>query len=189
MSDSGLQAFRWAESGGIQGLGDLGGGANDAFESSALGVSADGTFVVGQGTIGSTDQAFLWTPTGGMIGLGDLGGGGRSRAWDVSDEGSVIVGDADAPGVGQRAFIWTASGGMQRLDVILAALGVDLGGWRLEEAVAVSADGLTIAGTGTNPSGDREAWMAVIPEPSTALLIGLGLTAAGVRKRATPLAI
>ena len=75
---------------------------------------------------------------------------------------------------------------MQELAVILTALGLDLSGWTLEVANAVSADGLTIVGWGTNPDGFREAWIAVVPEPSTALLLACGLAGLAVRgKRRT----
>ena len=51
---------------------------------------------------------------------------------------------------------------------------LDLTGWALKSATGISADGLTIVGTGTNPVGFDEGWIATIPEPSTLLLLGLG---------------
>ena len=48
-------------------------------------------------------------------------------------------------------------------------------GWILENAKAVSDDGLTIVGYGPNPTtGDLEAWIATIPEPATLALLALG---------------
>lgn len=47
--------------------------------------------------------------------------------------------------------------------------------------MSVSDDGLTIVGWGSNSSGQEEAWYAVIPEPSTGLLLGLGLAALASR--------
>jgi hypothetical protein len=38
--------------------------------------------------------------------------------------------------------------------------GLDLTGWSLNVANAISADGLTIVGSGTNPNGLTEAWIA-----------------------------
>ena len=72
---------------------------------------------------------------------------------------------------------------MRPLQVILTSLGIDLTGWWLSNATGVSADGLTIAGRGTH-NGALEGWIAVIPEPSTALLMGLGLVVLGARRRA-----
>jgi len=57
---------------------------------------------------------------------------------------------------------------------------LDMTGWVLLSAEGISADGLTIVGTGVNPNGDREAWVAVLPEPATLSLLvlgGLGLLA------------
>lgn len=44
----------------------------------------------------------------------------------------------------------------------------------MEQASGISDDGLTIAGYGDNPDGYEEAWIAMIPEPGTILLVGLG---------------
>jgi hypothetical protein len=40
--------------------------------------------------------------------------------------------------------------------------GLDLTGWRLTRASAISGDGDTIAGYGVNPDGNTEAWIAHI---------------------------
>ena len=52
-------------------LGDLPGGN---FASSAQGVSADGSVVVGGVDSSSEQEAFRWTTGGGMVGLGNLPG-------------------------------------------------------------------------------------------------------------------
>ena len=62
-----------AQAASFQGLGDLPGGV---FSSSAGGVSADGSVVVGSGTSANGYEAFRWTQATGMVGLGDLSGGG-----------------------------------------------------------------------------------------------------------------
>ena len=176
------EAFRWTEAGGMQGLGDLAGGA---CYSLAYAVSADGAFIAGAGSTavnGPEDEAFLWDATNGMRGLGDLPGGQfRSLALGVSADGSAVVGygdDADGP----EAFLWTEAGGMQALADVLTARGLDLGGWDLWRATAISADGRTIVGWGTSPNG-VEAFQAVIPEPGSAALLGLGLVALASRRR------
>ena len=68
---------------------------------------------------------------------------------------------------------------MRDLNVELPqAYGIDLTGWLLLQATGISDDRSTIVGWGLNPAGNTEAWVAVIPEPSStsiALLAALGL--------------
>jgi hypothetical protein len=87
------------------------------------------------------------------------------------------MGHAGSSGLGFEAFVWDPTNGMREIDEVLEALGLagDLTGWSLNRALAVSGDGLTIVGYGTNPSGSPEGWIAVIPEPSSALLFVSGL--------------
>ena len=47
-------------------------------------------------------------------------------------------------------------------------------GWHLPNISGVSADGKTFVGTGTNPEGLPEAWIATIPEPGTLVVLGVG---------------
>ncbi len=172
-SSSGGEAFRWTNAGGMFGLGDLPGGS---FSSESRDTSADGSVVVGSGNSASGREAFSWTASGGMVGLGDLPGGlFDSRSFATSADGSVIVGRGETTS-GPEAFMWTAGGGMRSLQELLTSdLGLDLTGWQLEQAFDVSADGRTIVGTGINPNGIGEAFIVTIPEPTTVLLVGLGL--------------
>jgi len=114
-------------------LGTLGGDV-----SSAHGVSADGSVVVGWArNAAGQARAFRWTAAGGMQNLGTLPGGGWSEALGVSADGSVVVGVAENTAGKGRAFRWTAAGGMQDL----GTLGGD-GSW----AFGVSADGSVVVG-------------------------------------------
>jgi len=187
-SDLGFQAYRWTEEGGMIGLGQLPVEGFTSGLSEGRGVSADGSVVVGTSLTAFDEdtefEAFRWTAAGGIVGLGDLAGGiVNSVANDVSGDGSVVVGRGESA-VGDEAFVWDASNGLRSLrDVLSVELGLDLTGWILTEAEAISDDGLTIVGTGIDPGGDTEAWIAVIPEPGTALLLGGGLVAMGVRRQ------
>ena len=123
-----------------------------------------------------------------MVGLGDLAGGSfNSRAYGVSADGSAVVGRGSSAS-GTEAFVWDETNGMRGLMQVLMDQGIDMTGWSLTEARGVSADGLTIVGYGTNPLGQEEGWIAtIVPEPSTALLLGLGLSAlAATRRRYLP---
>ena len=162
----------------MSGLGDLPGGA---FSSTAFGASSDGSVIVGSGESILGEQAFRWTAEDGMIGLPQLPGGVvPTEAFDASADGSIVVGRARYQEV---AFIWDATNGTRALaDVLEDVYGLDLTGWTLEEAWGISADGLAIVGMGTNPSGDKEGFVAIIPEPSTGLLVGAGLVGLGLRR-------
>jgi uncharacterized membrane protein len=129
----------------------------------ATGVSANGQTIIGWGASG----AFSWTAGTGVVSLDGL-----SYAAAVSADGSVIVGIGNSP-TGSEAVIWTEADGAVPLQSYMAnELGVTgLDGWQLKEARGVSADGRTIVGFGVNPLGQTEGWIAVIPEPSVALLL------------------
>jgi probable HAF family extracellular repeat protein len=160
------EAFRWTAQDGMVGLGDLPGGN---FFSSAYAVSANGSVIVGFGTTALGREAFRWTAQGGMVGLGDMPGGAySSRACAVSTNGSVVVG-LGTTAMGNEAFIWDADHGMRSLrDVLVNNYGLDLTGWALTNARGVSADGRTIAGSGHNPNGQGEPWIAYLGPPCAA---------------------
>lgn len=83
-----------------------------------------------------------------FIPLGFFPGFGYSRAYDVSADGSVVVGQSMVGGV-QQAFLWNEMHGMRSLMDVLSndyGLGSELTGWRLREATAISADGRHIVG-------------------------------------------
>jgi probable HAF family extracellular repeat protein len=172
-----LEAFRWTSAGGLVGLGDLPGGAS---RSEANAVSADGSVIVGYDTSASGIEAFRWTSAGGMVGLGDLPGGiFDSEALAVSADGSIVVGRGDGSA---EPFIWDAVNGMRSLSTVLTDLGLDLSGWDLRTATGISADGSTIVGDGVYNEVEQ-AWIAVIPEPGTGLLLMTGLLGLAYRQR------
>jgi uncharacterized membrane protein len=159
-SASGQEAFRWTSAGGMQGMGDLSGGF---FQSAANGISDDGLTIVGYGSSASGREAMRWTSGGGMQGLGDFAGGSfQSEAYAASPDGSIIVGNGTIAS-GQVAFVWDSANGMRNFrDVLVNEYGLNLTGWTLLLARDVSADGTVFAGIGTNPSGQTEAWRAVL---------------------------
>lgn len=129
-------AFRWTTTTGMVSIGDLPGGDVSA---GARGVSADGSVIVGDSRSvvaslgGWGGEAFRWTQLDGMVGLG-VGDRSYSRAYDVSDDGSVVVGELfGQPGSRMsEAAIWTQATGWTAI-----ADGV---------AYGASSDGSTVVG-------------------------------------------
>jgi hypothetical protein len=96
---------------------------------------------------------------------------GEGHAQAVAADGATVVGYTSSP---FRAFIWDSVNGMRNLqNVLVSDYGLDLTGWTLEAATDISPNGRTIVGNGTNPNGDLEAWIAIIPGPATACIDGL----------------
>ncbi len=110
---------------------------------------------------------------------------------DISADASVVVGAVrfpEDPLGSYEAVLWTTGAGMRTVASVLRddyGIATAFAGWTNTVATAISSDGIAIAGYGTNPAGDTEAWLAIIPEPGTGLLLGLGLSglAASVRRQ------
>ena len=123
------EAFRWTQQGGMQFLGTLHPGSRI---SKACAVSRDGGTVVGYSDAGAP-EAFVWRQSTGIQALAVPPGWSTlfSYAYGANADGSVIVGQADAPDTSVHAIRWTPAGPQ------------DLGGGA---AVAASDDGLVVAG-------------------------------------------
>jgi probable HAF family extracellular repeat protein len=163
-SDSriGYEAFRWTASPPtMKGLGVL---SSSGYVSQAYGLSSDGSVVVGGTEISAGYEAFRWTQAGGMVALGDLPGSFvSSEALAVSGDGSIVVGHGSTD-AGPEAFIWDAAHGIRNLrQVLLDDYGMDMGGWFLVDASAISSDGRTLAGWGADPAGQGQAWSVTLP--------------------------
>src|SRR5262249_42234017 len=65
-----------------------------------------------------------------------------------------------------EAFIWDSTNGMRKLRDVLISQGANLAGWTLTQATGISADGSIIVGTGINPAGNMEAWLARLARPT-----------------------
>ena len=173
----------WVALGGAYLLDDTLGGTSGS--SDARAISDNGSVVVGvwlglpvrwTADWDSYYDAPDWS-AGGDLAVLSQGGG---SALDVSADGSVIVGET-----GGNAFVWDEDHGPRLLrDVLELDCGLDLTGWTLASATAITDDGETIVGYGTNPSGATEAWIATIPEPSTMTWVAFGILGALSRRRA-----
>jgi probable HAF family extracellular repeat protein len=177
-ADGSSKAFRWTAAAGLEDLGvipgsDLPPGASDRGRSStATGVSADGSVVVGASEYFNSDinrfyrRAFRWTRAGGMQNLGALTGpwypdgditeGNVSYANCVSGDGSAVGGYSDAPNLPSsdftRAFYWSAPTEMLKVGVLP-------GGQLFSELSALSGDGSVALGTSHAINGRSQAFI------------------------------
>ncbi len=116
--------------------------------SSAIGVSADGSVVVGfSRNASNTNRAFRWTDSGGLQDLGTLSGMSSSIAYGISGDGSIIVGQSNSST--GRAFLWTAASGLRDLGTLI--------GGSTSSADAISTDGTTIVGWSSRPGSTQRA--------------------------------
>lgn len=127
------EAYRFEIGVGVTMLGDISGGMTLSL---GLGMSADGSVVVGRSWSATGPVWFRWTPSGGMINLGDA-----NFANDVSADGSIIVGNSR----NGKAMIWSA-------ETSIIEMGPSLG-FQAKEALGVSRDGTAAVGFGADPLG------------------------------------
>src|SRR5262249_44624595 len=117
-------------------------------------ISADGSAIVGAVGFPVQTQAFRWTQATGMVGLGDLSGGDvYSAAYDISDNGAVVVGSSSSSGStsGRAAF---------RLDQALGMVGLGFLPTKAatSDALSVTPDGSVIVGS-SGANGDAAAFV------------------------------
>lgn len=168
------EAFRWTRDGGTEWLGAL---SEDLPFSSVENMTSDGSVIVGEAPLGTGESivlsAFRWTRQTGMVALGNLPPNEDSKAYDVTRDGSIIVGVAD-----HDSFFWDAVHGMRNLkDAMKDDYGIDMTGWGDLAVAAISSDGTTIVGDGVDPNGNYVSLAITIPEPATAILLLAALTA------------
>jgi probable HAF family extracellular repeat protein len=167
-------AFRWTAATGMQPLARL---PDSIGDHAALDVSADGSVVVGYGANDLGYRPLRWSGAG-VQDLGQLNGL-PTLATATNADGSVVAGRAyDSSDL----FVWDQVSGMRSVKSILTAAGVLPAGWELDDITAMSADGLTLAGWGHNPSGATEAFVLTVPEPDTGLLLLSGFSLAGATR-------
>ncbi len=166
-SPNGEEAFIW-DNGMVTLLADF--MPPDGFaDSTATGVSADGSMVVGEARYDYDEQtgnplmqAFRWDATSGLVPLGYLYDAmPTSGAFAVSADGRVVTGESGprARGLSPEPFRWTPETGM----VSLVPGGIGAG-------MSLSADGTFIVGVGTADPGGAITWHS---DRGVKLLVGL----------------
>ena len=168
-----FEAFRWTQAGGMVGLGYLNSSLVQPY-STALGVNADGSVVVGASYYATlsglnVNEAFRWTQAGGMAPLGFISSAyayPTSTAAGVSGDGTIVVGSSSADAAGHtEAFRWTQAGGMVGLGYLNANAVSPA-----SSATAISSDGSTIVGRSLDSNTKTQAMMWT----SSGGMVGLG---------------
>ncbi|MCC6284906.1 MAG: hypothetical protein IT439_06320 [Phycisphaerales bacterium] len=161
--------------------------ADPSRSSQAFNVSSDDAFIVGTYSLpggSGFNRAAVWSLDGSLPEL--LSGPAANSstwAWAASNGATIVLG-RDTSLQGSSVVFWDGNRQYHELHSFLTARGIDLTGWRLTDAVGISADGRVIAGNGRNPDGHNEAWVAYIPTPGTALVLA-AVPAIAARRRRT----
>ena len=187
--------FRWTAQTGIQAI-NLPPGYT---EGKAVGVSDDGSVIVGVLSDNAAGPIFRWTAAEGMQ---LIAANGESPV--ISSDGNTIAWTGGGKSIAAPdefrgyAFVWDTEHGSRILQDLLIQDDVDLSEWRLATVRDISTDGRTFAGYGINTVNYNLAshypvrgWIAtlgVVPEPTSAMLLasGLALSFAILRKARQP---
>ncbi len=145
------RAFRWSPPAQPQLL-----ALPDGYVASAAAcISADGSVIAGRASVGVTEVSVVWEGSTPRILPALRQQDVTSRGVAISADGTVIVGESADSSDDRYVWVYTPAMGIRRLDEVLFQQGVDASAWALRNAGSISADGLTISGTGvfTSPQG------------------------------------
>ena len=141
-------------------------------------VVGDTTIIVDPLPFYSFKHAYLFDSTGdgNNIDLGTLGGCDNSMAYAINDSNQVVgyaynIPAPSLPPSPSLACLFDPTGGGNNID--LNTLIDPSSGWILNCAYDINNDGWIVGG-GINPDGDYHAFLLVIPEPTTMILLALG---------------
>ncbi len=138
-SNTGREAFRWTASSGMQGLGFPTGNSHSV----ARAVSDDGSVVVGY----SLYDAFYWTLASGITQIGS-----GCQAFDITPDGSMIVGNCKTPD-GFRLIRWDSAFKIDTLGVLEGK------GSYSSQMYRTSGDGETIVGYYLDSQAEEKAFV------------------------------
>ena len=166
MSNSNAEVpFQWTAATGMTAIPLAAGTALPADDTPSISTNADGTvvaFAAGPSFAGIENVIYRWSAQTGTVQITPTSVLSDYVVGGMSADGSIIVGyNSTAAG---RSFLWTTSTGMLDLQSVLTRNGATgWNGWSNVFATNISADGHWIVGTGMDPSGQWEAWLAQLP--------------------------
>lgn len=182
-NDNGRQGAVW-----VNGVQELLFDGNGFAVSEALAISGDGEWVTGV-SYGTLAPYRYNTVTEVLEYLPDV-----SAFFDfptalgtaISDDGSTIIGQVRdfGPPFFYPGFIWRDGQGAMTLNEYFDAAGVAYEpGFFFSIPLAMSGDGLTMAGYGLSQTDGLVGWVVTVPTPATAVVLGLGGLVGSSRRR------
>ncbi|WP_228429242.1 T9SS type A sorting domain-containing protein [Chryseobacterium sp. 52] len=132
---------------------------NGGYVGEAGDVSADGTTIIGA----SMPDPYVWNSANGLTYITHPNSSAffRGGATGISADGKRVIGffrAFAAPPMSGEGFIWTAAGGRINLNDYAVSIGVNTQGVIMSLPLAISQDGMRIAGIGTNASNQIVAF-------------------------------
>jgi uncharacterized membrane protein len=177
-------AFRWSVTGGFFDFTPA-----EGTNTTALAMTSDASAVSGSGLFSGAFRVFRWsteqpatsqflrvpsaiTEAGERVTVRGLSDNPERIACYVSVPGKEPKDENAEEKVGSACFGMWGSVSSPRtavyvsdLAATLLTLGVELDGWTLTRSNAISADGTILVGSGIDPDGNSQAWVARLPEP------------------------
>ncbi|HCN50638.1 MAG TPA: secretion protein [Chryseobacterium sp.] len=125
----------------------------------ASGVSADGSTIIG----GAIPNPYVWKAGSGLTYITHPNASNtfRGGATGISADGSKVIGfyrTSGAPPMSGEGFIWTSETGRVNLNDYAVGLGIATNGVTMGLPLAISQDGMKIAGVGFNGSNQIVAF-------------------------------
>lgn len=154
--------FRWKQESELVCSGLPANGSNRGY---ANDVSGDGLSIAGYSEkLNGDNLAFSWREGVGFQDLGFPPGDRESVANGISGDGNRIVGYSRRADF--RAVLWDGANGIRDLRRWLVNdFGLNLNGWLLDTAYAISSDGNTIVGVRITPKANEKPSAPSSPNP------------------------
>lgn len=127
-----------------------------------IGLSTDGSVACGK----DLNQAFVWSDADGATLLPKFDPANFSEMRAISDDGATAVGweGGSGPfGSPPEATIWREGSGVQRITDVMTENGLTPPAYPLSRCYDVSADGLTLVGSGTTGFFEDIGWILTLP--------------------------